>query len=535
MDGSVKPATDGSLTFVGTGLYSYGQTTPEALALIVDADRLFHLVVDPVSRRWLEELHPGAETLFDAYAPGKPRRLSYDEMESRVLAPVRTGSDVCVALYGHPGVLVDPSHGAIARARSEGYRARMLPGISSEDSLFADLEVDPAERGCQSFEATDFLVRQRPFDPRAALILWQIATIGVTTYRSEEVWSRAGLAILSETLRNRYPPGHRVAVYEAARFVIGEPSVEVRPLERLGQARVSTSSTLYVPPADAPAFEDHRSGAPQRPVPGSLTLVGTGYRVAGHVTPETRSALESAGRVFYLVTDPATSAWITSVHPRAESLHDAYREGENGAAAADRMVERMLGPLRSGVDVCAAFYGHPAIGLSVSRRAARQARREGHSARILPAVSFEDCLFADVGLDPGDDGRLLFDADDFLRRSPELDRSSALLLIQAGAVGLTDYRSGSQPERAGLARLAEALIRIYGPGHEAIVYEIADFPMFDPKCERVRLSDLADAPMTIRSTLCIPSAGPAPKSPLVAERLAQAAGEERGAPAREKF
>jgi uncharacterized protein YabN with tetrapyrrole methylase and pyrophosphatase domain len=514
----------GSLTFVGTGLYAAGQITPESLASIESAERLLHLVVDPVSRDWLEELRPGSESLFDAYADGKPRRQSYAEMADRTLAPARAGRDVCVALYGHPGVLVDPSHAAIAAARAEGIPARMLPGISSEDCLFADLEIDPAAAGCQSFEATDFLVRERVrrIDPRAALVLWQIGAIGVVTYRNEELWNAAGLERLVETLARRYPPDHAVVVYEAPRFAIATPSIQTVPLSGLAGSRVTTSSTLYVPPIGVP-----RPGAPS-PARSSggptLTLVGLGYRVAGHATPETVAAIEDAGRVFHLVTDPATGAWVETLNPTAESLADAYRENESGAAASERMVGRILAPLREGRDVCAAFYGHPAVGLSAPHRAAKRARQEGFTARFLPAVSFEDCLFADVGLDPGDDGRFLFDADDFLRRSPTVDATSALLLIQAGAVGLTEYRSGSEPAREGLARLSEALSRLYGEDHEAVVYEAADFPFREPTIEAVRLKDLRDAPMTIRSTLYVPRLEPAPRDERIAEELARAAG-----------
>jgi len=512
----------GSLTFVGTGLYSAGQVTPEALSSIESAEKLLHLVVDPISRAWLEELRPGSENLFDAYADGKPRRRSYAEMAERVLDPVRAGLDVCVALYGHPGVLVDPSHAALASARAEGFPARMLPGISSEDCLFADLEIDPTAAGCQSFEATDFLVRERigRIDPRAALVLWQVGAIGVTTYKNAELWSAAGLERLADTLVRAYPPDHAVVIYEAARFAIADPSLRIVPLRELGGSRVTTSSTLYVPPVGAPPFE----GPPQPLQDGpTLILVGLGYRVAGHVTPESRAAIESAGRVFYLVTDPATGAWVEDLNRGAEPLADAYREGESGAAASERMVERLLAPLRDGQDVCAAFYGHPAVGLSAPHHAARRARSEGFAARFLPAVSFEDCLFADVGLDPGDDGRLLYDADDFLARAPRIDTGSALLLIQAGAVGLTTYRSGSEPAREGLGRLSEALVRRYGADHEAVVYEAADFPFCEPTIERVRLADLRDAPMTIRSTLYVPRLEPTPRNEEIAERLADSA------------
>ena len=63
----------------------------------------------------------------------------------------------------------------------------MLPGISAEDCLFADLGVDPAEAGCQSYEATRFLERRPAIEPRAALILWQIGVVGSANHSAEPV------------------------------------------------------------------------------------------------------------------------------------------------------------------------------------------------------------------------------------------------------------------------------------------------------------------------------------------------------------
>ena len=75
-----------------------------------------------------------------------------------------------------------------------------------------------------------------------------------------------------------------------------------------------------------------------------------------------------------------------------------------------------------------------------------------------------------------------------------------------------------------MARLSEALVRLYGADHEAVVYEAADFPFCDPTIERVRLADLRDAPMTIRSTLFVPRLEPAPRNERIAEELAERAG-----------
>ena len=53
-------------------------------------------------------------------------------MVDRILASVRDGRRTVAAFYGHPGVFAFATHESIRRARAEGYRARMLPGVSAE-------------------------------------------------------------------------------------------------------------------------------------------------------------------------------------------------------------------------------------------------------------------------------------------------------------------------------------------------------------------------------------------------------------------
>ena len=246
-----------------------------------------------------------------------------------------------------------------------------------------------------------------------------------------------------------------------------------------------------------------------------LTLVGTGYRVGGQVTTETRVTMETADVLIYLVTDPATSAWLRSLNARASSLHDSYREGEDGAVAARRMAERMVAPLREGHTVCAAFSGHPAVLVHAARLAAEQARAEGFAVTMLPAISCEDCLIAELGVDPAVPGRVLFDATDFLLRPRDFDATAALVLLQAGAVGLRDFRSGREPNRDGLRLLAEALRRWYPAEHPVVLYEAGTLPPFEPTITRLPLAGLGEAPASVVSTLYVT---PLPLAPIDAER-----------------
>jgi uncharacterized protein YabN with tetrapyrrole methylase and pyrophosphatase domain len=221
--------------------------TPEAKGAFEHADVALYLVADPIQVRVLETINPRARSLYDHYELGRPRQEIYDCMTDDILNEVRSGHRVCTAFYGHPGVFVSPSHEAIRRAREEGFAARMLPAVSAEDCLFADLGVDPGEAGCQSYEATDFLLRRREVDPSAVLVLWQVAVIGERLYAHEPPDGR--LAVLVEYLRTWYDADHPVTLYEASPYPIAEALIDRLALGELVDVQPRPLATLYVPPA----------------------------------------------------------------------------------------------------------------------------------------------------------------------------------------------------------------------------------------------------------------------------------------------
>ena len=245
----------GSLVVVGSGIKVVGQMTLEAKAHVEQADKVLYVVSETLTAKWLHRLNPNAESLHVLYGEDKPRRRTYDEMVATILDEVRRGQRVCAVFYGHPGVFVNPGLRALAQAREEGYRAYMTPGISAEDCLFVDLELDPAEDGCQSYEATDFLVRPRRYDPAAPLILWQVGVIGTPTVPDAKP-NRDGLAALAERLLEEYPPDHEIILYEAAIYPVCDPVITPTPLQDLPRASFHPIATLYVPPLGKPEVDE---------------------------------------------------------------------------------------------------------------------------------------------------------------------------------------------------------------------------------------------------------------------------------------
>lgn len=239
----------GSLVVVGTGIRTVGHMTMESVAWIRQADKVLYVVGDPVAELMLKELNPaGAESLTVMYAVGKQRIDTYNQMIERTLECVRAGMITCLACYGHPGVFVYPSHESIRRARAEGYSARMLPGISSEDCLFADLGVDPGISGCQSYEATDFLLNGRVIDPTSSVVLWQIGVVGDATFKTSG-YDLSAMPLLIERLLSIYPASHPMYLYEAAVFHGCEPIIRQITVAELAYGPLSAGYTLYIPPA----------------------------------------------------------------------------------------------------------------------------------------------------------------------------------------------------------------------------------------------------------------------------------------------
>ena len=242
----------GSLTIVGTGIQAITQVAPEARFCIEQADKVLYFQSEPVSANWIRTLNPTAESLGRLYGTKKRRKLTYLEAVDQILHFVRKGLDVCVAFYGHPAVFCFPGHEAMRRARRGGFPARMLPAISSLDCLFADVGIDPGREGCQSFEASDFLLHSRKFDNTSPLILLQVAVIGESALPLRPC-NREGVKILTRELRKHYPANHKVVVYEAAQFVVSKPHIVKVSLSALPRAYMTPATTLYVPPRSQPA------------------------------------------------------------------------------------------------------------------------------------------------------------------------------------------------------------------------------------------------------------------------------------------
>lgn len=251
---------------------------------------------------------------------------------------------------------------------------------------------------------------------------------------------------------------------------------------------------------------------------GSLVCVGVGMTLGSHITPLSRSYIEKADVVFSLMSDAIVELWVQEMHPDVRSLQPYYREGTSRLTSYKAMIEAMLVETRAGKKVCGAFYGHPGVFAWVPHRAIELARQEGYAAHMEPGISAEDCLYADLGIDPGKYGCAHYEASQFMFYQRRIDPSAYLILWQVGVAGdqsLARFSTGAAYRQV----LVDILAQDYPLDHEVIIYQAATLPIQKARMERMRLSGLVEADADIHVTLVVPPFGAKARDESIWNRL----------------
>ncbi len=236
---------------------------------------------------------------------------------------------------------------------------------------------------------------------------------------------------------------------------------------------------------------------------GSLVNVGLGMTLGSHITPLSRNFIEQADVVFVAASNQLVEEWVKTMNDHVVSLQPLYAEGKSRKETYAEMDEAILSEVRAGKKVCGAFYGHPGVFAQTPHETIRIARAEGYKAHMEPGVSAEDCLYADLGIDPGTYGMAHFEANNFMFNHTQYDPSAYLVLWQIGLAGDRSLKVFSTESDA-KQLLVDQLLEVYPAEHEVIIYECAVLPIEKFVARKVALKDLSQAEMSMKSTLIVP-------------------------------
>lgn len=255
------------------------------------------------------------------------------------------------------------------------------------------------------------------------------------------------------------------------------------------------------------------------PSRGSIACVGLGMTLGSHLTPLARSHIEQADVVFAALSDGIVELWLERMHPDVRSLQPYYAVGKSRLTTYREWVAVMMAEVRAGKRVCAVFYGHPGVFAWSPHKVIEAARAEGFPAHMEPGISAEDCLYADLGIDPGRFGCQHFEASQLLIYERRIDPSGYLVLWQVGLVGdmsLARFSTGAAYRQV----LVEVLSADYPLDHTVIIYRTPTLPIQRPHIRHVTLRELPELAMTAEETVVLPPAAPLKQNVAVRARLA---------------
>ncbi|KAK6510652.1 hypothetical protein TWF506_009754 [Arthrobotrys conoides] len=247
-------AQNGSLILVGTGVRSICQLTLEAIQEIERADIIYYAVRDATAEGFIKQKNREAVDLYKYFINDEeiPEADLYIQIAEVMLADIRKGLRVVGAFFGHPGLFMSPNRRALAIAQAEGYMAKMLPGVSVDDCLLADLGIDPSFVGCLTCEARDFMIHDHLGLTSRHVIMYEVGYLGFYGDDSKTDYFEYFVNRLEQTYGN----SHSLINYTAAISPLMEPIMEHLTIGDLRKPairkQITSASTLYFPPKDVP-------------------------------------------------------------------------------------------------------------------------------------------------------------------------------------------------------------------------------------------------------------------------------------------
>jgi precorrin-4 methylase len=150
--------------------------------------------------------------------------------------------------YSNPLAYDSVAQNVIRYAQQSGIPFRVVPGISSIDTLVCDLGWDMAP-GLHIYQASRLVAAQVELRPDVAAIVLQIGAFGSFRARYRTPPSGASLAGLVTYLNRFYPPSHRVYVVRSSSQPDRSANVRTLELGKLCDAQTQDilNASMYIP------------------------------------------------------------------------------------------------------------------------------------------------------------------------------------------------------------------------------------------------------------------------------------------------
>jgi uncharacterized protein YabN with tetrapyrrole methylase and pyrophosphatase domain len=202
---------------------------------------------------WLPDEARGNQKVINAlefYTEGRLRVQNYELVARAIIEAADLDRPVGYVTYGNPMSYDRVAQNLIEYANESKLMVKIVPGISSLDTILCDLNADMAP-AIQIFDASWFIACQLRPTTEIAVLLMQVGAFGSLRTHYRDRPDGSSLAQLVEYLCQFYPRSHKVSLVRSTGEE--EQPAKVRSLE-IGELCRATANdlsgaSLYLPAA----------------------------------------------------------------------------------------------------------------------------------------------------------------------------------------------------------------------------------------------------------------------------------------------
>tara|TARA_Y100001933_G_C19008265_1_gene567567 strand:- start:3599 stop:4330 length:732 start_codon:yes stop_codon:yes gene_type:complete len=238
---------------IGLGLDVRAHISNEAIQTLKSCRVVYVLSPDSLSLELIQALSPTIKVVDCSpyYNAEDLRPNVYENIARDIINEADNYTNIGIAVYGNPMFLVSAVERIIEKAESKGIKTKVIPAISSFDTLLADLKIDLGY-GVTLIDAS-LLVSTKPnIDARLPLLIFQVANIGSNKVERGEIHS-SRLEPLIDYLKTIYPENHECKIIVSSKGIFDPgyiADLRISELSTSDAISLSHRPTIYIPEMD---------------------------------------------------------------------------------------------------------------------------------------------------------------------------------------------------------------------------------------------------------------------------------------------
>jgi uncharacterized protein YabN with tetrapyrrole methylase and pyrophosphatase domain len=234
------------IALAGVGIGGFEQTTLETLEVFKRARIIFHLTSH---HQRLKKYCNQVIDLDKEYWTGELDTDVYARIIRIVLDEARRGPGVVMVGDGHPAYYDDVTWEIYRKGKRQGLKVRILPAISSIDSMAAHCGLEINASGLQILEATSIIAAAQELNPYLDTLIMQIGWFGTSLLFEISQSKKGRFNPLIDYLSRFYPMDHRVRILSAPYSKTDPPVIITTKLGSLDQhhRKILPIMSLFIP------------------------------------------------------------------------------------------------------------------------------------------------------------------------------------------------------------------------------------------------------------------------------------------------